>query len=124
MSAGLVGVLVAEIRDDPEARRLLADALRDELVDVPDHGRLLTPMEVAERIGVTPRTVNRWASEGRLDSVKVGRAWRFSPEALTLAPSHRRPSPAPAVRARRAPSAGSDSSAGVDAMLALAAGRR
>ena len=27
---------------------------------------LLTTAEVAERLGTTPRTVNRWASSGRL----------------------------------------------------------
>jgi excisionase family DNA binding protein len=33
--------------------------------------RLLTPAEVAALIGVDPKTVNRWASTGRLPFIKT-----------------------------------------------------
>jgi excisionase family DNA binding protein len=34
--------------------------------------RLLTPAEVAELLQVTPRTINRYAADGRLPRVKIG----------------------------------------------------
>ena len=39
--------------------------------------RLLTTGQVAVMFGVNPRTVNRWASEGRLGSVVTGGHHRF-----------------------------------------------
>lgn len=32
---------------------------------------LLMPGEVAKMLGVTPKTVNRWANDGKLPSVKT-----------------------------------------------------
>lgn len=90
----LVRTLIDEIREDPEAiaelRALLA-------VGDADGGDLLTPVQAAERLRVTPRTVNRWAAEGRLPAVRVGRGWRFPAEQLVrasapaTAPDHRPP---------------------------------
>lgn len=42
--------------------------------------KLLTPLEVAERLGITPATVRRWANEGRLPAVRLGRLIRFHPD--------------------------------------------
>lgn len=37
-----------------------------------EHGReLLTPGEVAELFGVTPKTVTRWADAGKLDPIRT-----------------------------------------------------
>lgn len=39
---------------------------------------LLTPAEVADMFNVVPRTITRWAREGRLPGVKtLGGQWRF-----------------------------------------------
>jgi len=45
-------------------------------------GDLLTVDDVSERLGVGRVTVYRWCREGRLPSLKVGRAWRVRREAL------------------------------------------
>jgi excisionase family DNA binding protein len=42
----------------------------------------LTPRQVAERLGVTVRTVQRWISSGRLPAHRVGARMRVSPSAL------------------------------------------
>lgn len=39
--------------------------------------RMLSPQRVAKDWGVSPRTVQRLASSGRLAAVKVGRQWRI-----------------------------------------------
>jgi len=39
--------------------------------------RLLTPQEVAARLGVTDRWIRRALAEGRLEVVKLGRLNRF-----------------------------------------------
>jgi len=41
-----------------------------------------TPEEVAARFRVTPRTVRRWAAEGKLEAIRVGRQWRIPADAL------------------------------------------
>jgi excisionase family DNA binding protein len=44
---------------------------------------LLTPSEVAEFLRVTPRTVCRYAAEGRLERVKIGqRLSRYTVESV------------------------------------------
>lgn len=43
---------------------------------------LLTVPEVAQRLGLSPRTVERAISAGQLASVRVGRARRVAPEDL------------------------------------------
>lgn len=43
-----------------------------------DPGRMLSARQVADRLGVNPKTVHRWASEGRLTRVRLGpRVIRF-----------------------------------------------
>jgi excisionase family DNA binding protein len=46
-------------------------------IEVQESDRLLTPEEVAERLGVTLRWVRRAVAEKRLKVVKVGRLNRF-----------------------------------------------
>jgi excisionase family DNA binding protein len=36
------------------------------IIDIDEDNRLLTPAQVAREFGVHPRTVTRWANEGRL----------------------------------------------------------
>jgi excisionase family DNA binding protein len=44
---------------------------------------LLTPAEVATLLRVTPRTIRKWASEGRLDRVRLGgRLVRYTPQSV------------------------------------------
>lgn len=38
---------------------------------------LLTAQEVAQALRVDPATVRRWANDGTLPSIRVGRGWRF-----------------------------------------------
>ena len=45
---------------------------------------LLTPAEVANVLRVTPRTIQRYARDGRLDRVKIGnRLSRYTAESVT-----------------------------------------
>ena len=44
--------------------------------------QLLTPEQVAERLQVTLRTVQRWIAEGELPSYKLGKTRRISEEQL------------------------------------------
>jgi len=39
---------------------------------------MLTPAQIAERLGVAERTVYRWLRQGNLRGVKVGRRWRIA----------------------------------------------
>lgn len=39
--------------------------------------KLLTPIEVGERLGVTPRTITRWCREEKIKAFKLGRVWRI-----------------------------------------------
>ncbi|MEQ8542029.1 MAG: helix-turn-helix domain-containing protein [Coleofasciculus sp. D1-CHI-01] len=51
--------------------------------ELEDNRQLLTTAEVAQRLRVHQRTVQRWISSGRLPATKVGpRIWRISPEDL------------------------------------------
>jgi len=43
---------------------------------------LYTPEEVAELLRVSPRTVQRWLAQGKLQGVKVGRLWRIPKASL------------------------------------------
>ncbi|HTS14642.1 MAG TPA: biotin carboxylase N-terminal domain-containing protein, partial [Candidatus Sulfotelmatobacter sp.] len=59
-------------------------------------GPLLGPGEAARRLGVTPRTVQRWLREGRLPAVRVGSRLKVRAAALGRAggatvPRHDRP---------------------------------
>lgn len=45
--------------------------------------KLLKPADVAERCGVTPRTVAKWLRNGTLVGVKInGHTWRIEEEQL------------------------------------------
>ena len=46
--------------------------------------RLLTSKEVAALLGFSEWTVRKWAREGELPAVKVGRAWRFPARLIEL----------------------------------------
>jgi excisionase family DNA binding protein len=38
--------------------------------------RYLSPNEVAQRLNVTPLTVRRWLTSGKLKGLRAGRLWR------------------------------------------------
>lgn len=44
--------------------------------------KLLTPVQVAERLQIQERTVTRWLRSGYLRGFKLGKEWRVSPEDL------------------------------------------
>ncbi|HEU5300385.1 MAG TPA: helix-turn-helix domain-containing protein [bacterium] len=46
--------------------------------------RLMTADEVAEILRVSRQSIYRWADNGTLPCIKVGRAVRFDPEAIRL----------------------------------------
>ncbi len=47
-----------------------------------DDKKLLTPLDVADRLQVNERTVNIWLRKGRLRGFKIGKEWRISPDDL------------------------------------------
>jgi len=94
MSA-LVAAILDELRADRDARRELRELLRER---EPGGHRLLTPIEAATRLGVHPKTLTRAAGAGRVPGARrVGRHWRFDPEALALHPPGSTSPPAPVV---------------------------
>lgn len=64
-------------------------------------GTLLTATQVQDLLGVDASTVYRMAGDGRLPAVRVGRQWRFRPEAIDALLT-------PTVGDRRSTSAGGD----------------
>lgn len=76
--------VLAELADDPEAVAELRTLLSSVTGVTP--GELLTAAEVAERLKVDKRTVNRWAAEGRVPAVAAGNAWRFRLEDVVAKP--------------------------------------
>jgi excisionase family DNA binding protein len=54
--------------------------------DAPIH--LLTVIDIAERLQVSPREVRRWVATGRLPVVRFGRAVRVHPGTLEHLMSH------------------------------------
>ena len=52
--------------------------------NVPDSERLLTPAEVAAMFRVDPKTVTRWARDGRLTAVRTLGGHRRYREAVVL----------------------------------------
>ncbi len=44
--------------------------------------KLLTPMDVADRLQVNERTVTQWLRKGHLRGFKIGKEWRISPDDL------------------------------------------
>ena len=43
---------------------------------------LLTPVEVADHLHLTPYTIYAWLRSGRLPGIKIGHRWRVKPEDL------------------------------------------
>jgi excisionase family DNA binding protein len=43
---------------------------------------ILEPKEVAALLKVNPRTIVRWADQGKLPGFKLGDLWRFRKEAI------------------------------------------
>ena len=56
-------------------------------------GNLLTPAEVANRFKVSEATVRRWARDGDIASVKIGKTIRIPEDALQALKSAALPSP-------------------------------
>jgi excisionase family DNA binding protein len=48
----------------------------------PDDDRLLTYSETAELLGVSERSVRRWAADGRIETVALGRLVRVRPSEI------------------------------------------
>ncbi len=46
------------------------------------HETLLTAEEVGTRLGLSPRTIYKWAGQKRIPALKVGGALRFRPSEL------------------------------------------
>ena len=44
--------------------------------------KLLTPLDVADRLQVHERTVTRWLRNNHLRGFKIGKEWRISPNDL------------------------------------------
>jgi excisionase family DNA binding protein len=47
------------------------------MVDTPEQHELLTAAEVAKAFRVSRQTVIRWATDGVIPAIRVGRDWRF-----------------------------------------------
>lgn len=45
-------------------------------------GKMLTILDVCERLTINRRTVYRWLDTGNLQAVKVGRVWRIDSDEL------------------------------------------
>jgi excisionase family DNA binding protein len=99
----IAAALLAELDDSALAE--LADRLRPYL-DRKAGDNLLTPAQAASRLGVHTKTITRAAAAGRIPgAIRVGRAWRFRPDGLSLTPPTGVP-PAPEKPARPRPVAG------------------
>ncbi len=73
-----LGKLVMTIVDDHARRRsgLAAEAL-ESAASMADHA-LLSKKQLAERLGVTARTLDTWMVQRRIPYLKIGRTVRFS----------------------------------------------
>lgn len=78
--------LFSELEENlPELPQLVREAVREELQSArkqPDGGPLLSKQEVADWLGVSPRTVDTLAADGELKKIYVGGSVRFSPGAV------------------------------------------
>lgn len=45
-------------------------------------GKLLTPKEAAEILGISPSTLMHWLRQNKLKGVKVGKYWRISEDEI------------------------------------------
>lgn len=60
------------VTDAATLRRLIRDAVREELGERPRDLRLLTPAEAGDRLGVSSRTVLKWAREEGMPHRELG----------------------------------------------------
>ena len=47
------------------------------MIRVKNQDKLLSPRQVGEQLGLTPRTITRWCREGKIIGLKLGRVWRI-----------------------------------------------
>lgn len=88
--------LVAELANDPAA----LNELRQLLTLDAGEERLVTTREAAKHLGRHPRTVAKWAREGRLKGAYPGtNGWRFKLSELEVLPAE--PTDLGTARARR-----------------------
>lgn len=96
--------VIEALRDRPELRAALRDALD---ADAQAVAEWLSPEDVAERVGVSRRTVYRALNAGHLEGRRAGARWRVPSSALSVwpPPDARADTPTtPARRSRRASS--------------------
>ena len=96
VSVTLLDLLLADVKQNPEKVAPLIEALGLNL-PTEEPPRLGDADEAAARLGLSPRTITRAASAGRVEgAVRVGRGWRFRLDVLALAPPEgSKPLPAP-----------------------------
>lgn len=73
---------------DAEDRAELARELAPYMVPYLPTGApsLLTAQEAGRILGRHPKTMNRYAAEGRIRAERVGRGWRFFPHDMAVTP--------------------------------------
>lgn len=73
------------VENPQQAAKVLVDCLAALPQPKPDlgSGELLTVEQAAARMNISPRTVYRLADSGELAHVRIGRAIRISPDAIT-----------------------------------------
>jgi excisionase family DNA binding protein len=75
-----LAAFLAEIQDDDDAKRELAEVLRPYLIapqKSPGTDRLLDATEKAAQLRLHPDTLVKMARDHRIWATKVGRQWRF-----------------------------------------------
>jgi excisionase family DNA binding protein len=68
---------------EDDLKRIVGEALRAELAnrEAPGGGaKYLTAKQVGSLVGVTPKTVQKWAERDGLPAIRIGRECRFRPE--------------------------------------------
>lgn len=84
MGLDLVGALLEQLEADPDRAAAVADLLRPHMAaECVAEGTLLTVSEVAAATGLSEKTIRRRIDDGVLDSLRIGRAVRVKPEALS-----------------------------------------
>lgn len=63
------------------------------------HAALLKPDDVARKLAIHRSTVCRLAKSGAIDAIRVGKLWRFTPQAVDvyIARLQAKPAPMPGV---------------------------
>ncbi|AGA31658.1 helix-turn-helix domain-containing protein [Singulisphaera acidiphila] len=70
------------VGEQKKKRAPQGEALTRRKTEVAAASRLLTKIQVADLMGVSWRTVNRWVASGKLKAVRAGRVLRFEPSEL------------------------------------------